>query len=51
MATFKVTFKNEETGKTKSYKVRATGIVPAIETAIRKALLLGWTIISAEMVL
>lgn len=37
MTTYKITFKNEE-GKTKSIKVKATGICPAIEKAIRKTI-------------
>lgn len=50
MQNYKVTFTNDE-GKTKTVKVKATGIIPAIETAIHKNLnLLGWIITKAEEV-
>lgn len=50
MYNFKVTFRNDENGKTKSCVVRAAGICPAIEDAIRKMMLFGWTIMSAKMI-
>ena len=33
MYTFKVTYRNDETGKTRTYAVKADGILPAIEKA------------------
>jgi len=54
MYTFKVTFRNDETGKTKTYTVKEVGMFPAIERAQRKALekmmLFGWTITKAELI-
>ena len=51
MQNYKVTFYNEDTDKTKTVKVKATGIIPAIEQAIEKNLnLLGWMITKAEEV-
>jgi hypothetical protein len=50
MTNYKVTFTNDE-GKTKTVKVKALGIIPAIEAAIHKNLnLLGWIITKAEEV-
>lgn len=48
MKTYKITFRNDETNKTKTFKVKDLGIVPAIEQAIRKAMLFGWDIVKAE---
>ena len=50
MYKFKVTFRNDETGKKKTCTVKATGICLAIEEAIRKMMLFGWTIAKAELV-
>ena len=36
MIKYRITFKNEETGKTKSIVIEHLGIVPALEEAIRK---------------
>lgn len=47
MYKFKVVFINRETGKKKSCTVHAPGIVPAIETAVKKMMLFGWEIKSA----
>lgn len=51
MYKFKVTFRNQETLKKKSYVVEARGICPAIEAAIAKAMLFGWDIYSAKMII
>ena len=53
MYTYKVTFQHDETRKTKTYTVKAEGIIPAIEKArwialFDKKSLLGWTITKAE---
>lgn len=48
MKNYKVTFRNDETKKTKTVKVKDRGIVPAIEQAVRKAMLFGWEIVRAE---
>lgn len=48
--TYKVTFQSEE-GKRKSFKAEASGIIPAIEDAVRmafKAGCLAWNIVKAE---
>lgn len=54
MYKFAVTFRNDETGKTKTYTVKAAGMFPAIEEAQMKALnkmmLFGWTITKAELI-
>lgn len=54
MDTYRATFKNDETGRTKSYKVKAPGIIPAIDSAFSKALadmhLFGYTLIKIEMI-
>lgn len=54
MYTFKVTFRNDETGKTKTYTVKAAGMFPAIEGAQMKALnkmmLFCWTLTKAELI-
>ena len=51
MSKYKVYYYNDETKKTKTATVKATGIVPAIEEAIRKHLdLLGWEIVKAEKI-
>lgn len=47
MKTYKVTFRNDK-NKTKSVKVKDVAIVPAIEQAVRKAMLFGWDIVKAE---
>lgn len=44
MPTYKVTFKNPETGRCKSFVVSAPGICPAIDKACIKAMLFGWDI-------
>ena len=54
MDNYKVTFQNQENGKTKSFTVNAAGIIPAVEQAITKAVskniaYLSYVIISAEM--
>ena len=47
MYKYKVVFVNCETGEKKSCTVRAPGIVPAIDTAVKKMMLFGWYIKSA----
>lgn len=47
---YKVTFRNPETGRCKSFVVSAPGICPAIDKACIKAMLLGWDIYSAREV-
>lgn len=47
MYKFKVVFINRETGEKKSCTVQAPGIIPAIESAVRKMMLFGWDIKSA----
>ena len=47
MYKFKVVFINSETGEKKSCTVHSPGIVPAIETAVKKMMLFGWDIKSA----
>ena len=47
---YKVTFQNDE-GKRKSFKTEASGIIPAIEEAVRIAFAAGcleWNIVKAE---
>ena len=54
MNTYKASFKNDETGRTKSYMVKAPGIIPAVDAAFSKALadnhLFGYTIIKIGMI-
>ena len=50
MRNYKVTFRNDETNKTKTVRVKDVAIVPAIEQAVRKAMLFGWDIVKAEEV-
>ena len=50
MHTFKVTFLNEETGERKTFTVKAKGICPAIDEAVIKAMLFGWTVEKAELI-
>ena len=54
MDTYKATFRNDDSGRTKSYKVKAPGIIPAVDDAFHKALadnhLFGYTLIKIEMV-
>lgn len=56
MRTWKVWFNDAETMKNHSVKVKATGIVPAIDEAQRKAMdkygleYLGWDLWKVEMV-
>lgn len=51
MITYRIIFKNEETGKEKKVLQKAAGIIPAIEEAIRRHFeLLGWTITKAEQI-
>ena len=50
MYKFKVTFRNDETGEKKTCTVKATGICLAIDEAVRKMMLFGWTIAKAELV-
>ena len=51
MSKYNVYYYNDETKKTKIVIVKATGIVPAIEEAVRKHLdLLGWEIVKAEKI-
>lgn len=48
---YNVYYYNDETKKTKIVIVKATGVVPAIEEAVRKHLdLLGWEIVKAEKI-
>lgn len=51
MYKFRVTFRNQETGEKKAYVVEARGICPAIEAACAKAMLFGWDIYSAKMII
>ena len=48
MKTYKVVFRNEETKRTKTVRVKDVAIVPAIEQAIRKAMVFGYDIVKAE---
>ena len=54
MDTYKATFRNDESGRTKSYKVKAPGIIPAVDAAFSKALadnhLFGYTLIKIEII-
>lgn len=50
MRNYKVTFRNDETNKTKTVMVKDVAIVPAIEHAVKKAMLFGWDIVKAEEV-
>ncbi len=48
--TYRVTFQNDE-GKRKSFKTEASGIISAIETAVRMGFAagcFGWDIVKAE---
>lgn len=48
--TYRVTFQNDE-GKRKSFKTEASGIIPAIENAVRMGFAagcFGWDIVKAE---
>lgn len=51
MKTYKVLFRNPENDVYMAFVVRAPGIIPAIEEAIKKAMLLGWDVFSAQEVL
>ena len=54
MDSYKATFRNDETGRTKTYNVKAPGIIPAIDSAFRKAMAdchcFGYTLIKIEMI-
>lgn len=50
MYKFRITFRDETSGKKKPCIVKARGIVPAIEEAIRKMMLFGWDIIEAKLI-
>ena len=54
MDTYKATFQNDETGRTKTYKVKAPGIIPAVDAAFSKAFsdnhLFGHTLIKIEII-
>lgn len=51
MSKYNVYYYNDETKKTKIVIVKATGVVPAIEEAVRNHLdLLGWEIVKAEKI-
>lgn len=50
MKKFRVTFTDMETNKRKNVTVYSTGIIPAIDEAVRKAMLFGWEITNAELI-
>ena len=50
MPTYKITFRNPETGRRKSFVVSAPGICPAIDKACIKAMLFGWDIYAVRRV-
>lgn len=50
MYKFRITFRDETSGKKKSCIVKARGICTAIEAAVIKMMLFGWDIIGAELI-